>query len=1042
MAALAMCSVLALVSVAGLAGGASTPLHDGIWASGSYDDYAPLQPATVALVSSPTQNNTLSPDAASQAEHDDERYKRYVSGFEYSIINSDEAAPHAPELVGLLSFPNSGNTWLRNLLEAATGVATECIAEYNEGGVATPEGTQVKGNGQSQRDDVHRAGPMQPRIVKSHHAHDTAKFPRVLRLVRDIVGNAHTTYAFTQQNYPRLLNDVEYDQYLLDTTLDCLAWHCAVNQAVTEGATVLTLRYEDLVEDPAKHLRRVIDFAGFDNVRDSDIQKAVDAYPVVEHEPFRLSAAISNATLRSQLLDELEQAGKAGFGEGCATQMKGVWSNIIRMYHNWTNASSAATQLLSGRAEEGGPPADVQGDAARAEARPNSLGQAGLPDVPATRPWQQDAAQAQALQGYTGQTRDVSDMGGAAQNDTDGQPPTPGHSVSASEQTVDSNVSQSTSLNRSDVAGGDPDSQEDSPQTDNGTENAVPDWSMQQNRSTPSPVSAKAMHLLLAAADQATATVPSSIPTDSPAGKQGLTRLEGSDGASAVSGHPTDSRGRPVDPLGTRKQPKTVDWGLTPHEEQEDEGFGLASQQLREAVTQAAEALESQQQQAIKGADHAAKGQTTSQPILTTKEAEAAGARAGAIAAAEVARRIATSAGAVAGAQAATDAAKTAGAEAGAKAGAYTGANAGAKTGRAAGMEAGVAAGVAAGTNAGAATRVAESGQLGRSPSMSIDERGRLTQRRADEADLGPEGPEANRPLLRGVTAQLLNANTAQYTSEAAALADSSEAAELIAAANAANLSKAQLKELIHGITAPAAPQPAENPDALSELLKRLESGASAASSPTSPTPDPLSELLKGIRAGAPAAPKPVAIVLKLLTRTGRLKQFGSFRLNLMASTIAAAIEGLDPGSVTVTASEVQPAGVKLLAHVTVPPSKSDEVRHALLTAYPTALKASTELGAAFVDDPVVTDETTEASTVGNTERADSANEEADAATAQAAAAQAEARAKVAEAEAAQAAAAQAIAEANAAKAKAAATAHSAASTDSATRASLSDGER
>jgi len=154
-----------------------------------------------------------------------------------------------PHRIALASYPRSGNTWIRDLLESATGRQTGSIYPLDPVNTGRPRGRGL--------------------VIKTHEP-DSCHYAKAIHLVRDPFDAITSFY-----NYRR---DVE--GYLTLTWSAHLPWATRKWRRHTEHwlnarCPTLLMRYEQLKERPAEQLRRALDWLGID-VDDATIQHAVD----------------------------------------------------------------------------------------------------------------------------------------------------------------------------------------------------------------------------------------------------------------------------------------------------------------------------------------------------------------------------------------------------------------------------------------------------------------------------------------------------------------------------------------------------------------------------------------------------------------------------------------------------------------------------------------------------------------------------------------------------------------------------------------------
>jgi len=175
-----------------------------------------------------------------------------------------------PDDIFLVSFPKSGNTWTRFLLanlrfpdEPATWANIDRL-------IPDPTGTTKRDFDRMPR----------PRIIKSHECFDP-RYPRVINIVRD-----PRDVVVSQYHYHRKIKKIADDspietfvaRFLAGETCPHGSWGQNVLTwiATSEGSPrYLRLRYEDMVADTPRELRKIVAFLGF-NTTPEQIAQAVE----------------------------------------------------------------------------------------------------------------------------------------------------------------------------------------------------------------------------------------------------------------------------------------------------------------------------------------------------------------------------------------------------------------------------------------------------------------------------------------------------------------------------------------------------------------------------------------------------------------------------------------------------------------------------------------------------------------------------------------------------------------------------------------------
>jgi hypothetical protein len=171
-----------------------------------------------------------------------------------------------PDDVFIVSYPKSGNTWVRFLIgNYLTG--NECTFENCH--EITPD---IHMNPQ------HCAEVDRPRVIKSHAPY-RPQYSNVVYVVRDGRDVAVSSYHHCIRK-GRIESDIPFRAFLemfnegkID---DYGIWGEHVTNWIENAKSLLLVRYEDLQEDAETELRRVLEFAGVE-LREKAITSAVEA---------------------------------------------------------------------------------------------------------------------------------------------------------------------------------------------------------------------------------------------------------------------------------------------------------------------------------------------------------------------------------------------------------------------------------------------------------------------------------------------------------------------------------------------------------------------------------------------------------------------------------------------------------------------------------------------------------------------------------------------------------------------------------------------
>ncbi|XP_047469297.1 WSCD family member GA21586-like isoform X2 [Penaeus chinensis] len=156
----------------------------------------------------------------------------------------------------LLSFPRSGNTWTRYLVEAATGVFTTSV--YHDK-------LLVRLGFQGEREGVDAGTTLLQKTHDTRWISNTSQ--PVILLIRDPQRAITSFWSWMQlsgdpDGYKASISAVRYKTpgFHLFVWAKTLEWSRMIVKAAEKYENLTTLYYEDLLKDPLKELRRILHF--------------------------------------------------------------------------------------------------------------------------------------------------------------------------------------------------------------------------------------------------------------------------------------------------------------------------------------------------------------------------------------------------------------------------------------------------------------------------------------------------------------------------------------------------------------------------------------------------------------------------------------------------------------------------------------------------------------------------------------------------------------------------------------------------------------
>ena len=171
-----------------------------------------------------------------------------------------------PDDVFIVSYPKSGNTWVRFLIANLLKPPGEEIDFYTSNTFIPEVGTHTEIIERLER----------PRVMKSH-APCVREYPRVIYVIRD-GRDVYVSYYF--HRLEKLPHNTTFKEFLERDDHFPSLWgdHVAswLFKERTPSGSILVVRYEDLLNDALAQLRHMVEFIGLERT-EGELQHAVEA---------------------------------------------------------------------------------------------------------------------------------------------------------------------------------------------------------------------------------------------------------------------------------------------------------------------------------------------------------------------------------------------------------------------------------------------------------------------------------------------------------------------------------------------------------------------------------------------------------------------------------------------------------------------------------------------------------------------------------------------------------------------------------------------
>lgn len=210
--------------------------------------------------------------------------KRLKGKIEFGDFSEVEEAKGWKHRIYLATFPRSGNHWMRYLIEEATGIVTSSVyRDPDPQHLLTPFSWGAYCCERGYRGEARYPIDGEPFVVKTHFPvihisrFDSLPYEKTLRIVRHPIDSFYSSYtwekSFRQEVCAFKIPKKELLRYIRSWRRFQEYWDSQEN--------VITIRYEDLCEDPEKYLGMALEAAGY-KVSQEDVRRAVLKYPPME----------------------------------------------------------------------------------------------------------------------------------------------------------------------------------------------------------------------------------------------------------------------------------------------------------------------------------------------------------------------------------------------------------------------------------------------------------------------------------------------------------------------------------------------------------------------------------------------------------------------------------------------------------------------------------------------------------------------------------------------------------------------------------------
>lgn len=167
--------------------------------------------------------------------------------------------------VGLISFPGSGNTWIRYLIEAATGIYTG--SAYDD--------VDLQGGGFM--GELVSPKSFKVNVIKSHYMHiNGVKFDAIINVYRDPYDAMLAEYnrrckGHTGTIQMKKFRQTEFERLIVKKWIKW--WAFLTKRTIKQDVPKLIFSYESLLQSPIKYAEKIARFVLGDSVNEMELRK-------------------------------------------------------------------------------------------------------------------------------------------------------------------------------------------------------------------------------------------------------------------------------------------------------------------------------------------------------------------------------------------------------------------------------------------------------------------------------------------------------------------------------------------------------------------------------------------------------------------------------------------------------------------------------------------------------------------------------------------------------------------------------------------------